>query len=65
MSVSSVERPVSALRQRMLEDMSMRGLRSDTQRDYVRGSSPFGVGSGPGVGARPTPARRSLGSVKC
>jgi hypothetical protein len=36
MTVSSVERPVSALRQRMLEDMAMRGLRSDTQRDYVR-----------------------------
>ena len=28
--------PVSALRQRMLEDMAMRGLRSDTQRDYIR-----------------------------
>jgi len=36
MPVSSVERPVSALRQRMLEDMAMRGLRSDTQNDYVR-----------------------------
>src|SRR5664280_908804 len=36
MSVSSVERPVSALRQRMLEDMSMRGLRSDTQHEYIR-----------------------------
>ena len=36
MSVSSVERPISALRQRMLEDMAMRGLRSDTQRDYIR-----------------------------
>ena len=36
MPVSPVERPVSALRQRMLEDMAMRGLRSDTQHDYVR-----------------------------
>jgi integrase/recombinase XerD len=36
MSVSSIERPVSALRQRMLEDMAMRGLRSSTQRDYIR-----------------------------
>ena len=36
MPLSPVERPVSALRQRMLEDMAMRGLRSDTQRDYVR-----------------------------
>jgi site-specific recombinase XerD len=36
MSVSTIERPVSALRQRMLEDMAMRGLRSDTQHDYIR-----------------------------
>jgi hypothetical protein len=33
---STIERPVSALRQRMLEDMAIRGLRSDTQRDYIR-----------------------------
>src|ERR1700730_2424940 len=36
MPVSTVKRPVSALRQRMLEDMAMRGLRLDTQHDYVR-----------------------------
>ena len=36
MPVSFVERPVSALRQRMLEDMAMRGLRSHTQHDYIR-----------------------------
>jgi len=36
MPVSTIERPVSALRQRMLEDMAMHGLRADTQRDYVR-----------------------------
>jgi integrase/recombinase XerD len=36
MPVSSVERPVRALRQRMLEDMAMRGLRSDTQHEYIR-----------------------------
>src|SRR5471032_2095884 len=35
MTVSSVERPVSALRQRMLEDMAMGGLLSDTQRNYM------------------------------
>src|ERR1700733_6495171 len=35
MSLSSVERPVSALRQRMLEDMAMRGLQSDTQRNHI------------------------------
>ena len=28
--------PHGLLRQRMLEDMAVRGLRSDTQRDYVR-----------------------------
>ena len=36
MSVSTIDRPVSALRQRMLDDMAMSGLRSDTQRDYIR-----------------------------
>jgi integrase/recombinase XerD len=36
MPVSSVERPVSPLRQRMLEDMAMRGLQSHTQHDYIR-----------------------------
>ncbi len=36
MTVSSVDRPVSALRQCMLEDMAMRGLRSDTQHEYIR-----------------------------
>ena len=28
--------PVSPLRQRMLEDVAMRGLRTETQRDYTR-----------------------------
>jgi len=36
MSSPSVERPVSALRRRMLEDMAMRGLRSDTQHEDIR-----------------------------
>jgi hypothetical protein len=36
MSVSSVERPVSALRRRMLEDMAMRGPRSDTRHEHIR-----------------------------
>ena len=36
MPVSTIDRPVSALRQRMLEDMAMRGLRSDTQHEYIR-----------------------------
>lgn len=41
MSASSVHRPVGPLRQRMLEDMAMRGLRHDTQRDYVRSVRSF------------------------
>ena len=36
MPASTIEPPVSALRQRMLEDMAMRGLRSDTQHEYIR-----------------------------
>src|SRR5271163_3941383 len=36
MPVPTIDRPVSALRQRMLEDMAMRGLRSHTQHDYIR-----------------------------
>jgi hypothetical protein len=41
MPVSTVERPVSALRQRMLEDMAMHGLREETQHDYIRFVSDF------------------------
>jgi len=33
---STIARPVSTLRQRMIEDMSMRGLRPDTQHEYIR-----------------------------
>ena len=36
MSSQPVPRPISPLRRRMLEDMAMRGLRADTQRDYIR-----------------------------
>ena len=35
------EKPISPLRQRMLEDMVMRGLHHDTQRDYVRSVRSF------------------------
>jgi len=34
--MNSIETQVSPLRQRMLEDMTMRKLRADTQRDYIR-----------------------------
>ncbi len=52
MSVSSVERPVSALRQRMLEGMAMRGLRSDRQRDYIRFVRSFAAFVGQAAGYR-------------
>jgi integrase/recombinase XerD len=35
MMTASVDRPLTPLRQRMLDDMALRGLRSDTQRDYI------------------------------
>ena len=36
MATLSTERPVTPLRQRMLDDMAMRSMRARTQRDYVR-----------------------------
>ncbi|TFI56469.1 integrase, partial [Sphingomonas parva] len=33
---TQIPRPITPLRQRMLEDMAMRGLREGTQRDYIR-----------------------------
>lgn len=36
MSNPSIQESVSPLRQRMLEDMAMRGLREETRRDYIR-----------------------------
>ncbi len=36
MSAQTVQPCTSPLRQRMLEDMAMRGLREETQRDYIR-----------------------------
>lgn len=36
MATPSVERPITPLRQRMLDDMSVRGLREHTRRDYIR-----------------------------
>lgn len=36
MTTASVDRPITPLRQRMLDDMALRGLTSDTQSDYIR-----------------------------
>jgi site-specific recombinase XerD len=41
MSNQTIQRPVSPLRRRMLEDMAMRGLREETQHDYIRFVSDF------------------------
>jgi site-specific recombinase XerD len=40
-AIQPVSQPINPLRQRMLEDMVMRGLRHDTQRDYVRSVRSF------------------------
>lgn len=41
MTNQPISQPVSALRQRMLEDMAMRGLRQETQRNYLRSVRDF------------------------
>ncbi|MGI4940684.1 MAG: phage integrase N-terminal SAM-like domain-containing protein [Janthinobacterium lividum] len=59
MLVPPVDRPVSALRQRMLEDMAIRGLRSDTQHDYIRSVRNFAAFLGqPPDTAKPDDLRR-------
>jgi hypothetical protein len=41
------EKPISPLRQRMLEDMSLRGFTPDTQRDYIRSEATrYGAAAG-------------------
>jgi hypothetical protein len=42
-TIQPVSRPISPLRGRMLEDMAMRGLRVETQRDYIRFMQSFAV----------------------
>ena len=37
------EKPISPLRQRMIEDMSVRGLTENTRGDYVRNVRAFAV----------------------
>ena len=41
MSSHPCERPVSALRARMIEDMSVRGFSEKTHNDYIRSVRPF------------------------
>jgi len=40
-TIQPVSQPVSPLRQRMLEDMAMRGLHQETQRNYLRSVRSF------------------------
>ena len=59
MPTLTVERPVSALRQRMLEDMAICGLRRDTQHDYIRRVRNFAAFLGqPPDTAKPDDVRR-------
>src|SRR6201987_430506 len=46
-------RPVSPLRARMIEDMTVRGFKEDTRRDYVRHVRAFAafIGRPPGTAA--------------
>ena len=48
------EKPISPLRQRMLEDMSLRGFTPDTQRDYIRAVKKLAAF----LGRSPTPRLR-------
>jgi integrase/recombinase XerD len=43
MSQQPIQSSVSPLRRRMLEDMAMRGLREETQRDYIRFVRSFAI----------------------
>ena len=43
MTSDTSPRPVSPLRARMIEDMTVRGFKEDTRRDYVRHVRAFAV----------------------
>src|ERR1700753_4139971 len=57
MTSDTSPRPVSPLRARMIEDMTVRGFKQDTRRDYVRHVRAFAafIGRSPryGDGGRP------------
>jgi hypothetical protein len=52
-------RPVSPPRARMIEDMTVRGFKEDTRRDYVRHVRTFAAF----IGRRPTRRQRRPASV--
>jgi hypothetical protein len=53
------EKPINPLRQRMLEDMSVRGFTPDTQRDYIRAVKKLAAF----LGRSPDTARSRSGAV--
>jgi integrase/recombinase XerD len=59
MTTTSVARPITPLRQRMLDDVALSGLTSDTQSDYIRHVAKVcdlpPAPAGPGVGRRCSP----------
>jgi hypothetical protein len=66
MSPQPIHSSVSPLRRRMLEDMAMRGLPEETQRDYIRFVRSFAAFLGAAAGVtrpravcnrQPSPAR--------
>ena len=56
MTSDTSPRPVSPLRARMIEDMTVRGFKEDTRRDYVRHVRAFAVfvGRSPDTAGRKT-----------
>ena len=56
------EKPISPLRQRMLEDMNMRRFVPDTQREYIRAVKRLAafLGLSPTAGPRRSCARSSF-----
>jgi hypothetical protein len=62
MTNQPVQPAVSPLRRRMLEDMAMRGLREDTQRDYIRSVKNFAnfLGRSPDTATEPPRVSRRL-----
>ena len=58
--MSSHENPISPLRQRMIEDMTVRNFTAATQRDYIRGVKTLAESA-----ARVTPFGREDGTASC
>jgi hypothetical protein len=56
------ETPISPLRRRLIEDMTVRHFRADTQRNYVRGGNNLAIFW---VDRRIRPRLRSCDSASC